>query len=266
VGDLVVCGGWNIAVHAELVAVPLNFCAVLASRERLREAAFSTIAAISLQAVRLARPMLGEIIAVIGTGIIGQFAVAMARLSGARVLVVGQSNKMRLDRAKLLGAEWSVLSSEDNPVAMAQTKTQGCGVDAVIHCAKTEDTEPLDQALNMVREKGTVVLVGGMPLEMNRVPLFRKEVNLVVSRSTGPGRYDASYEREGVDYPIAYVRWTGRRNLQESARLIRSGAIDVGALVTHEFPFTRAPEAFDLVCSSGRDTLGVVLNYREGAG
>jgi len=267
IGDFLSCGGWNISVHAEVVSAPVNFCAPLAPAAPLppdsvlREACFSTIAAISLQAVRLSRPALGEKVVIIGTGIIGQFAAILARLSGARVVVVGHRNEKRLDLARRMGAERTVLSATGDPVALVEEFTEGVGADAVLHCARTDGRDSLDQALAMTREKGTLVLVGDMPIEMDRRPLFRKELNVVVSRSTGPGRYDSNVEVEGRDYPLAYVRWSGRRNHAECARLITQGLVDVGSLITHEFSFASAPEAFDLVTDAGADTVGVVLRY-----
>ena len=261
VGDLVSCGGWNISVHAETVSVPVNLCVVLDPGSDLRQAAFSTIAAISLQAVRLAHLSLGETAVILGTGIIGQFAAILARLSGARTVVVGHRNQMRLELARQMGAELAALSTRSDPVDLVRDFTGGIGADAVLNCAKTEGAEPLVQALNMTREKGRVVIVGGMPIEMPRTPLFRKELNVVISRSTGPGRYDPDYEVKGIDYPIAYVRWTGRRNQAECARLIGKGCLDVDSLITHEFTFASASEAFDLVTGRGDETLGVVLKY-----
>lgn len=261
VGDFVSCGGYNISVHAEYVSVPVNFSVVLAPESDLRKAAFSTIAAISLQAVRLAHLSLGETAVIIGTGIIGQFAAMLARLSGARTVVIGRSNQMRLELAQRLGADLTALSASSDPVALVSDFTDGIGADAVLHCAKTDSQESLIQALDMTREKGSVVLVGGMPIEMPRGPLFRKELNIVVSRSTGPGRFDPNYEMKGIDYPVAYVRWTGRRNQAECARLIANGRLDVGSLITHEFPLASAPEAFELVTTHDLETVGVVLRY-----
>jgi 2-desacetyl-2-hydroxyethyl bacteriochlorophyllide A dehydrogenase len=260
-GDQVVCGGWHISVHAEIVSVPKNYCVVLPSSIDLKTTSFSTIAAISLQAVRLAQLDLGEVAVVIGTGIIGQFAAILTRLSGARTIVIGHQNKMRLDIAHQLGAESVALSSEVDPVEFVRGVTDGLGADAVLHCGKTEDSASIVQALEMVREKGTVVLVGGVPIELPRQPLFRKELNFIVSRSTGPGRYDHNYEFLGIDYPPAYVRWTGRRNLAECARLIGNGSLDVRTMITHEFDFDKAPEAFELLTSKSVETLGIVFNY-----
>jgi 2-desacetyl-2-hydroxyethyl bacteriochlorophyllide A dehydrogenase len=261
VGDLVVCGGWHISVHAEEIAVPQNYCSPLPKDTNLRHVSFSTIAAISLQAVRLASIGLGEVVVVFGTGIIGQFAAVLATLSGARTVVIGHSNEMRLEIAKGMGAELSILSSSTDPVEIVKDLTDGRGADAILHCGKTEETESVTQALEIAREKGKVVLVGSFPFDLPRTPLFRKELNLVVSRSTGPGRYDEEYEQRGVDYPQAYVRWTGRRNLAECARLIESGQIDVEKLITNDFPFSSAPEAFDLAVKRGPETLGVVFKY-----
>jgi len=266
VGDFVSCGGYNISIHAECVSVPVNFCVVLAPEADLRKAAFSTIAAISLQAVRLAHLSLGETAVIIGTGIIGQVAAMLARLSGARTVVIGHRNQMRLELARRMGAEVTTLSVSGDPVALVNDFTAGIGADAVLHCAKTESQESLIQALNMTREKGTVVLVGGMPIEMPRGPLFRKELNIVVSRSTGPGRYDPNYEMKGIDYPVAYVRWTGRRNQAECARLIANGRLDVGSLITYEFPLASASAAFELVTTRGAETVGVVLRYDAAQG
>jgi len=260
-GDLVSCGGYNISVHAEYVLVPVNFCVVLAPESDLRRSAFSTIAAISLQAVRLAHLSLGETAVVIGTGIIGQFTAMLARLSGARTVVLGHRNQMRLELAQRLGADRAALSASCEPVAVVNDFTGGIGADAVFVCAKTQSRDPVIQALDMAREKGTVVLVGGIPIEMPRRPLFRKELSVVVSRSTGPGRFDRDYETKGIDYPVAYVRWTGRRNQAECARLIGNGRLDVGALITHDFPLASAPEAFELVATRGSETVGVVLKY-----
>ncbi|NIM94056.1 MAG: zinc-binding dehydrogenase [Anaerolineales bacterium] len=261
-GDLVACGGWNISFHAEVVSVPKNYCVVLPSGSNLKTTSFSTIAAISLQSVRLAHLGIGEVTVVIGTGIIGQFAAALSRLSGARTIVIGYRNKMRLDIAHQLGAERVALSSEVDPIELVNGVTDGFGADAVLHCGKTDDNISIVQALEMVREKGTVVLVGGVPIDLPRAPLFRKELNFIVSRSTGPGRYDHEYEFLGVDYPPAYVRWTGRRNLAECARLINSGSLEVETMITHEFGFNDAPEAFDLLSNQGSKTLGVVFTYK----
>jgi threonine dehydrogenase-like Zn-dependent dehydrogenase len=265
VGDVVACGGWHISVHAEMVSVPQNYYVPLPQDADLRLTSFSTIAAISLQAVRLAEIGIGEVVVVFGTGIIGQFSAMLAKLSGARTVVIGHDNKMRMNIAKNVGAELFALTSSEDPVEMVQNLTQGRGADVVLHCGKTDQSDSVAQALDIAREKGKVILVGSFPLDLPRTPLFRKELSLVVSRSTGPGRYDEDYEFGGVDYPEAYVRWTGRRNLAECVRLIHSGQLDVGTLITHEFPFSLANEAFDLVTEKGPETLGVVLKY-EAAG
>jgi threonine dehydrogenase-like Zn-dependent dehydrogenase len=166
--------------------------------------------------------------------------------------------------AKNQGAEWTFLSSTTDPIPQVKDITEGLGADAVLHCGKSEVADSLVQALEMAREKGNVVLVGSVPIELPRTPMFRKELNVIVSRSTGPGRYDPHYEREGSDYPPAYVRWTGRRNLAECARLISAGKMGMENLITHEFGFDSAEEAFEHVVDQGAKTLGVLLRYPAG--
>src|SRR5258708_36837925 len=211
--------------------------------------------------MRLAQPTLGETVVVTGLGLIGLMTVQMLRAHGCRVMGIDY-DPQRLEMARQFGAFAVDPSANDDLVAQAMDFSRGRGVDAVIITASTESSEPVSQAAKMCRKRGKIVLVGGTGLKLSRQDFYQKEITFQVSCSYGPGRYDASYEQKGQDYPVAFVRWTEQRNFEAVLDLMASKALDVAPLITHRFPIERAEAAYS-VLTSGEPSLGIVLRYPE---
>jgi len=257
IGDRVASNG----KHAEVVAVPTNLCAKVPDGVEDEAAAFTVLAAIALQGIRLAQPTLGETVAVTGLGLIGLVAVQLLRAHGCRVLGL-DFDKERLALARTFGAEVVDLSAGADPVRMAEAFTRGNGVDAVIVTAATRSSEPIGQAAHMCRKRGRIVLVGVTGLELSRADFYEKELTFQVSCSYGPGRYDANYEQRGLDYPIGFVRWTEQRNFEAVLDMLAERRLDVAPLVTHRLPIAEAGRAYDIV-GGAEPSLGVVLTYPD---
>lgn len=255
-GDRVVSNG----KHAEVVAVPRNLCARIPDGVSDESAAFTVLAAIGLQGVRLANPTLGESFVVTGLGAIGLLTVQMLRAHGCRVLGI-DFDPARLDLARAFGAEVVNPGSGGDVLAVAAAFSRGVGVDAVIITASTKSNDPVSQAAKMCRKRGRIVLVGVVGLELSRADFYEKELTFQVSCSYGPGRYDRSYEEGGHDYPIGFVRWTEQRNFEAVLDLMASGALDVAPLISHRYPLERAEDAFSLLTSAA-PSLGILLQYR----
>ncbi|OGO16503.1 MAG: hypothetical protein A2Z14_07200 [Chloroflexi bacterium RBG_16_48_8] len=260
VGDRVACGGGGYAVHAEYAVVPENLMTILPDPVDFEEGAFTTLGAIALHGFRLAQVQVGEHVAVIGLGLLGQLTLQIALAGGCKVFGVDlEANRVEL--ARRFGAE-AVL--RDEAVDAADFITQGKGFDAILVCADTPSNDPIQLAGEMARDRGRVVAVGAVGLELPRNLYFQKELSLTISRSYGPGRYDSSYEEKGQDYPIGYVRWTEGRNLAAIVDLMESARLDVLPLITHRFPVERGLEAYDLITEPGEASpLGVILSYPE---
>ena len=258
-GDTVTCAGIGFASHAQQCYVPKNLLARCPANVDLREAAFTTLGACAMQGLRRGRVELGETVAVIGLGMIGQLAVQIARAGGAHVIGV-DTNESRVKLASQMGSD--VVAHPQNALQAAKNATHGRGVDVAIITAGTPSSSaPLVQGLEMVRDRGRVVVVGNVKCEFPRDLWYYKDAELLISRSYGPGRYDPPYEDGGHDYPLGYVRWTEGRNLQEFVRLLSAGQVKVAPLISHEFPFERAPEAYELLLEKPGECLGVVLKY-----
>ena len=257
-GDRVACGGVGYANHAELAIVPKNLLVTLPAAVSDEEAAFATLGAIALQGVRLADPKLGETVLVLGLGLLGQIAVQLLRANGCRVLGIDlDSSLVRL--AEKFGA--TGISNADAETACREM-TGGHGVDAVLVCAGTSSNQPIELCGQITREKGRVVVVGAVRMDIPREDFFKKEISVVISRSYGPGRYDPEYEEHGNDYPIGYVRFTEQRNMQTIVELIEQRKLDVRTLITHRFPVDDAVRAYQLLEGDKREPyLGIVLTY-----
>lgn len=260
VGDRVVSNG----KHAEVVSVPSNLCARIPDGVTDAAAAFTVLAAIGLQGIRLAQPTLGESFVVTGLGLIGLLTVQLLRAHGCRVLGL-DFDREKLAAARRFGAETVDLSTGQDPVAAANAFSRGRGVDAVLITASTSSNEPVHQAALMCRQRGRIVLVGVTGLELSRDDFYKKELSFQVSSSYGPGRYDPSYEEKGLDYPIGFVRWTEQRNFEAVLDMLASGRIEVESLISHRFPIASADRAYDLI-SGGDASLGVLLEYPVTAG
>jgi threonine dehydrogenase-like Zn-dependent dehydrogenase/predicted dehydrogenase len=258
VGDRVVSNG----AHAEFVAVGRNLCARVPESVTDDEAAFTPLAAIALQGLRLAEPAIGECVCVIGLGLIGLIAVQLLRANGCRVLAI-DPDPGKSSMARGFGADVVDLSSGEEVLETAAHFSEGRGVDIVLITAATDSNEPIEQAARMCRQRGRVVLVGVTGLQLNRADFYRKELSFQVSCSYGPGRYDDTYESHGIDYPFGLVRWTEQRNFHAALQLMKSGQLDVLPLISHRFEFASAGAAYDLLVNRQQKSLGIVLDYKD---
>jgi predicted dehydrogenase/threonine dehydrogenase-like Zn-dependent dehydrogenase len=261
-GDRVACAGAGAANHAEYDAVPLNLLARIPENVTYRQAAFTTVGAIALQGVRRAEPTLGETVVVVGLGLIGQIVCQLLDAAGCLVIGSDPVAERRELAARLSGARTIDPALGDAP-AQVMALTGGVGADRAILCAATTSSTPTNEAFEMVRERGRVVMVGAMGMDLERPAFYNRELDFVISRSTGPGRYDRAYEEGGVDYPIGYVRWTEQRNMAAFLRLVADGKLDLDPLVSAEYPVEEADDAYQAVEAGA---LGVVLTYGDAAG
>lgn len=252
-GDRVASNG----PHAEFVSVPRNLCAHVPDNVTDEQAAFGVLGSIALQGVRLAQCEIGETAFVIGLGLIGQLTVGLLRAAGIRVFG-SDPDSSRCALAEQMGATRA--APNFSPAEIAR-HTGGLGADSVIITASTKSNGPIQSAVDAVRKKGRIVLVGAVGLELDRRPFYFKEVEFVVSCSYGPGRYDPDYEERGRDYPAAYVRWTEQRNIQAVLDLIGRGQLDVSRLISHRFPLEQAERAYALIESGDEPFVGIVLQY-----
>lgn len=263
-GDLVACAGVGYANHAEVVSVPVNLCVKVESPDKMREAAYNTVGAISLQGVRQADLNLGESCVVIGLGLLGQLAGLLLKASGIEVIGIDISSSA-VDFALKNGAvDFAFSRSTPGLEDKIFELTGGKGVDAVIIAAATSSLDPINFAGAVARKKGKVVVLGAVPTGFDRDPhWYRKELELKMACSYGPGRYDLSYEEKGIDYPYAYVRWTEKRNMEAFQHLIAKGSINLGYLTTHEFEFENAKDAYDLIIERSESFAGIALRYQH---
>ena len=257
IGDRVVSN----SKHAEFVVAPFNLCAKIPNNVTDESASFTVLGSIALHSVRLTNPSLGEKVVVMGLGLVGLLAVQIFRAHGCRVLGV-DSNHKRLELAKQFGAETVDLSRGENPLEFAKKFTHGAGVDAVVIAASTDSNEPIHQAATMSRKRGRIVLVGTAGLNLSRADFYEKEISFQVSCSYGPGRYDKSYEENGQDYPIGYVRWTEQRNFEAILEMLEDKKLDVAPLISHRIDIEDAENAYELF-QSKTPPLGILLNYSQ---
>jgi predicted dehydrogenase/threonine dehydrogenase-like Zn-dependent dehydrogenase len=259
VGDRVACAGGGYAGHAELAYIPRNLAVPLADNVSFEAGAFGTLGAIALQGVRQADVVLGCNVAVIGLGLLGQLTVQLLKAAGCRVFGI-DLNPARVELARTLGADRA--SINETALADGLAMTAGRGFDAVLITADTSSSEPVALAGELARDRAIVVAVGAVGMEIPRKVYYEKELDFRLSRSYGPGRYDAEYEEKGQDYPYAYVRWTEGRNIEAFLGLIAEGKLDVGPLISHRFAIDEAERAYDVITGkAGGPFLGVVLTY-----
>ena len=247
------------APHSGVASVGRNLCATIPDDVTYEQAAYTSIASIGLQGVRLAQANLGESVLVIGLGLIGQICVSLLKAQGCRVFGTDfDSSKLAL--ARTLGADEVGTGS---PLDAVMQFTAGAGVDAVVITAATDSNEPIEFAAEACRTRGRIVLVGVVGLQIPRPPFFKKEISFTVSSSFGPGRSDPMYEEKGIDYPSGFVRWTAQRNMQAVLHLMSQGKLPVEKLTSHRFPVDRASEAYDLITARREPFLGIILDYGE---
>jgi predicted dehydrogenase/threonine dehydrogenase-like Zn-dependent dehydrogenase len=260
VGQRVACGGGNYAVHAEYASVPINLVTALPDQVDFDSAAFTTLGSIAMHGFRLAETQLGESVAVIGLGLLGLLSVGIAIAAGCHVLGI-DLNDSRVALARQMGAS-AYLRGQAEEAALSFTR--GRGFDAILICADSPSSDPVELAGAIARDRARVVAVGAVGLNIPRKIYFAKELTFLNSRSYGPGRYDPSYEENGQDYPIGYVRWTEGRNMEAFVDLLASGRLDVRPLITHRFPIDQAPSAYQLITGkTSQPFLGVLLTYPD---
>jgi predicted dehydrogenase/threonine dehydrogenase-like Zn-dependent dehydrogenase len=262
VGDRLACGGAECAFHAEYIAVPDMLVARVPEGVENWQAAYTTIAAIALQAVRQLAPQLGERVLVMGQGLVGLLVTNLLRASGCRVMAVDLAAARR-PFCEAMGAEKVVILGHQNLIDEARAWTNGYGVDAAVLCTATQSNAPIEQSAEVLRDRGRIVIVGNTKTDLSWKAFYEKELDVRYSRSYGPGRYDHGYEWGGSDYPIGYVRWTEQRNFEACLHLMESGKLDLAALTTRRARFADVLEVYrDLLAEEGRD-VGVVLEYER---
>lgn len=263
-GDTVACGG-EFANHAEIISVPKNLVVCVPEGVKPQHAAFATIGAIAMQGVRQANIELGEKVAVIGLGLIGLLTVQILNASGCQVIGI-DTDPEKLSIGKKNGCSEVIQADAETLEETILVFTGGYGVDATIITAGTSSNRPVEQAGEITREKGRVVVVGAVGLEIPREPYYMKELDFRISRSYGPGRYDKNYEEKGNDYPFAYVRFTEQRNMACFLELISDCKIDLEPIITHKFPFADAHKAYELIQGEKKENyLGILLEYASEA-
>ena len=263
IGDRVACAGAEYASHSDIIAVPRNLVAKIPHGVPMEAAAYTTIASIALQGVRQTAPLLGETVVVIGLGLLGQFTVQFLKANGCRVIGV-DLDPLAVEMATRSGADMALHRHNDPVQSVVQSASGGHGADAVIITAGTSSNDPIELAGQITRERGRVVIVGAASMNIPRGPYYMKEIDIRISRSYGPGRYDGDYEEEGLDYPIGYVRWTENRNMQAYLQLLAQGRMNTDVLTTHRFTVDRALDAYALIEGNKTEPyVGIVLSYDD---
>ena len=259
IGDFVACGG-NTAGHSEVISVANNLCVKVKKETSLKDAAFTTMGAIALQGVRQSELKLGETCLVIGLGIIGQLTLQLLDAAGIRAIGIDiDDNQIQL--AKKENSYLIYNRNHPDLENIIAKQTGGFGVDSVIITASTSSLDPIELAGTVCRKKGNVIIVGAVPTGFSRKNYFKKELDLKMSSSYGPGRYETNYEEKGLDYPIGFVRWTENRNMQAFVDLIQSKKINMQPLISHEFEFKEASKAYQLILDKEEVIGGMVLKY-----
>jgi predicted dehydrogenase/threonine dehydrogenase-like Zn-dependent dehydrogenase len=260
VGDRVCCGGAECAFHAEYVAVPDLLVAAIPDGVETWRAAYVTIAAIALQAVRQASPQLGERVLVMGQGLVGLLVTNLLAAAGARVMAV-DLQETRRPFAIAMGAEHAVIPGPQNLAQEVRLWTGGQGVDLAVLCTAGANNSPTEQAAAALRDRGRLIVVGNTRADLDWKVFYEKELEVRYSRSYGPGRYDPAFEWGGADYPLGYVRWTETRNFDACLHLLRTGSLRVDAITTRRVRFDQSLAVYGALVSGQSSDLGVVLEY-----
>ena len=263
-GDRVACAGQDFASHAEIVAIPQNLTVKIPDNVSFEEAAFTTLGAIALQGVRQAGPRLGEKVCVIGLGLLGQLTGQLLKANGCDVFGIDLSENL-ITLANEISATKALNRNDPNLLSACDNFTNGHGFDCVIITAAAPSNDPIVLATELCRKKGKIIVVGSVKMDVPRDPYFyRKELDLRISCSYGPGRYDVNYEEAGHDYPFAYVRWTEQRNMEAFLNMVSKGLINVKPLITHTFGIENAEEAYEIVLGKNpQPHIGILLKYEE---
>lgn len=244
--------------HVEICNIGRNLAVKLPENVNHRQAAFTGLGGIAIQAVRRSNLAFGESAVVMGLGVLGQLIARIADAVGLRVM----ATDFHEERLRIAGnSEVRTINASEDVVSAVQEATDGQGADAALIVVAADSAEPITQALKMIRFGGRIVMVGVTKMEVDRALFFAKEADFVISRAAGPGRYDPIYEGEGEDMPYPFVRWTEGRNLAEFIRLLSEGRVIVDDLISHEFPVEEAAAAYEQILERPQETLGVLLKY-----
>jgi threonine dehydrogenase-like Zn-dependent dehydrogenase len=261
-GDRVAVAGAGYASHAEMVWVPENLCVPLPEGVAFEDAAFVMLGGIALHGVREAALTLGETAVVVGLGLLGLLSLQFLKAQGCRVVGI-DLDQQKGELARELGADLALVPGEGDVEEAVANITRGFGADAVIITAATKDNQPIRLAEAIARERARVVMVGVAELSLTRKAFWEKELQFSVSKASGPGSIAPLYEAKGFDYPIGYVRWTERRNLEAFLDLIAQGCLRVQPLITHRFPIQEALQAYQLILENREPYIGVILSYPQ---
>lgn len=261
-GDRVACAGQDYASHAEVVAVPQNLVARIPDNVTFEEAAFTTLGSIAMQGIRQAKPVIGEKVCVIGLGLLGQLTSQMLKANGCSVMGIDLSENL-VKLAKDSASVHAIQRNNPNLISACMDFTNGHGFDSIIITAAAQSNDPVELASEIARKKGRIVIVGAVKMDLQREPHFyKKELELLMSCSYGPGRYDPDYEESGNDYPYPYVRWTEQRNMEAFLELLSMKVIDIKPLITHIFDIDEAIDAYDIVLGKTKEFhTGILLKY-----
>jgi predicted dehydrogenase/threonine dehydrogenase-like Zn-dependent dehydrogenase len=261
VGDHVACGGQG-AYHADVVSVYKNLCVKVPENVELKHAAFTTIASIAIQGIRQADLRFGESCVIIGLGLVGQITIQILNAAGVKTIGVDIDDR-QVEAAVRNGAVLSLNRTQSGIERIILNETLGMGADAVIITAGSSSLDPVNFAGEICRKKGKVVIVGAVPTGFDRANYYKKELELLMSSSYGPGRYDLNYEEKGIDYPAGYIRWTENRNMQSFIDLLSAGRVDINKVITHTFSLEDSPEAYNMIIGKSENYSGILIRYDE---
>lgn len=261
VGDFVACGGAG-ASHADVVSIPVHLAVKVPETIDLKQAAFSTIASIAIQGIRQADLRMGENCLVIGMGIVGQLTYKILEASGMYPIGIDVSDT-QVQQSEEAGILNVYNRKQEGLDEIIMNFTKGQGADSVIITAGSSSLDPVEFAGAMARKKAKVVIVGAVPTGFSRMHYYKKELDLKMSMSYGPGRSDINYEEKGIDYPIGYVRWTENRNMQSYIDLLASNRLDISSLISHTFALAEAPKAYDMILARKEPFAGILIQYEQ---
>ena len=262
VGQRVACGGAGYANHAEINFIPKNLVVPVPGKVPMDQASFATIGAVAMQGFRQSSVRLGESACVIGLGLLGQILVQILRASGVRVVGIDLVRD-RCQVAREQGALAAFQADDEQLAAKINQLTTGIGIDCTFITAGGASNGPVEVAIEIARDRGQIVDVGKTKLDLDWSACYLKELDVIFSRSYGPGRYDPNYEEGGIDYPVGYVRWTERRNMAAVIDLLSEGLMDMGAIISSTHPFAEAEQVYQDIAEGKSDGLGIVFQHSD---
>lgn len=263
IGDRVAYGGEGTG-HGESIVTGRNLVARVPDDVSFEHAAFATLGSIALNGVRTAQIGVGDRVAVIGLGLVGQLTVQLARIQGGQVIAIDLKSD-RVELAKKTGADHGIAGGEATLNQVAAL-TEGRGADVVIVCAASKSAGPCQTALDICRDRGKIIIVGAVGMDFPWYQAYLKEIQVLMSRAYGPGSYDPLYEKQGQDYPFAYIRWTENRNMEEFLRLVSRKQVSLDPLISHRFKLEDAPKAYEMIMNPATNSLAVLLQYPDAHG